>query len=196
MKAEHERRERREAHPPYLLGWCEGWFRDFAMLWVCLLFFSASAGAAQPSPVPPGPVTLDLDPAPGDQGRREVRGVKPGATVAVEIAALRGARGVTGFTATLTFDTTQVVYEGFEAGPLIPEIQTLPLLKRGTLEIGGSQFGAGAGAAQDAGSLGILRFRTTPRFKAQTAITLIRARYRRRGETQSFEAQTRVVIKR
>ncbi len=159
-----------------------------------LALFICVAGAKAPSPVPAGPMTLDLDPTPGDQGRREIRGVKPGATVTVEIAALRGAKGATGFTATLTFDTTQVAYEGFEAGPLIPEIRTLPLLKGGRLEIGGGQFGAGGGAAQDAGSLGILMFRTTPRFKTRTALTLTRARYRRRGETQSFEAHAEVVL--
>lgn len=176
--------------------------RPFMFMMVCtgLLFCAAGTDAAQMGkpapPPPPGPVTLDLDPAPGDQGKREVQGVQPGATVTVEVVALRGARGATGFTATLTFDTTQVVYEGFEAGPLIPEIQTLPLLKGDTLEVGGGQFGAGAGAAQDAGTLGFLRFKTTPRFKAQTAVALTRARYRKRGEMRSFEAQIRVVLKR
>jgi hypothetical protein len=144
----------------------------------------------------PGPVTLDLDTARGDQGKREVWGVQPGGEVAVEVVALRGAKGITGFTATLRFDTTQVVYEGFEAGPLIPEIQTLPLLRDGTLEIGGGQFGAGAGATRDAGTFGILRFRTTPRFKDQTTLTLTRARFRKRGQTQDFEIRTEVVLHR
>jgi hypothetical protein len=159
-----------------------------------MAFFIAVAGAKAPPPVSSGPMTLDLDPAPGDQGKREVKGVKPGATVIVEVAALRGAKGATGFTATVTFDTAQVAYEGFEVGPLIPEIQTLPLLKGGRLEIGGGQFGAGGGAAQDAGSLGVLRFRTTSRFKTRTALTLTRARYRRRGATQDFEAHVRIVL--
>lgn len=164
------------------------------MLGMGLLFYVAGAGAAQPGKpaLPPGPVTLDLDPARGDQGKREVWGVQPGVSVAVEVVALRGAKGATGFTATLRFDTTQVVYEGFEAGPLIPEIQTLPLLRGGALEIGGGQFGAGA--AQDAGTFGILRFRATPRFKAQTTLTLTRARFRKRGQTQDFESPTEVVL--
>ena len=172
--------------------------RFFMFIMVCtgLLLCAAGAGAAQPGrpAPPPGPVTLDLDPARGDQGKREVWGVQPGVSVAVEVVAIRGAKGATGFTATLRFDTTQVVYEGFEAGPLIPEIQTLPLLRGGTLEIGGGQLGAGAGAAQDAGTFGVLRFRTTPRFKAQTALTLTRVRYRKRGQTQDFEGPTEVVL--
>ncbi len=172
--------------------------RISGMLCVGIFFCAVGVGAAQPGKPapPPGPVTLDLDPARGDQGKREVWGVQSGVSVAVEVVALRGAKGATGFTATLRFDTTQVVYEGFEAGPIIPEIQTLPLLRGGMLEIGGGQFGSGAGAAQDAGTFGILRFRTTPRFKDQTTLTLTRVRFRRRGQTQDFESSAEVVLHR
>lgn len=174
--------------------------RISGMLCMGLFFCAVGAGAAQvgkpPSSVPPGPVTLDLNPASGDQGKREVRGLKPGDLVAAEVLALGGARGATGFTVTLTFDTTQVAYEGFEAGALIPDVHTLPLLRGGTLEVGGGQFGKGPGAAQDAGRLGVLRFKIKPRFRAETALTLIRARYRKPGGTQDFEVRTGVVFRR
>lgn len=172
--------------------------RLFTMLWMglcCVVAAKAEQAGRSASP-PPGPVTLDLDPAAGDQGRREVRGVKPGTEVVVEIVALKGAKGATGFTITLTFDAAQIVYEGFEAGGLIPQMQTLPLLKGGTLEVGGSQFGGGPGAAQDTGTLGVVRFKTTSRFKAQTVISLTRARYRKQGEMKNLEVQARVVIRR
>lgn len=72
--------------------------RPFMFMMVCtgLLFCAAGTDAAQMGkpapPPPPGPVTLDLDPAPGDQGKREVQGVQPGATVTVEVVALTRAR--------------------------------------------------------------------------------------------------------
>lgn len=160
---------------------------------ICVV--AAGGGHAQKAaPPPPGPVTIDLNPTPGDQGRREVRGVRPGTEVIVEIVALRDARGITGFTATLAFDPAQLSYEAFEGGQLIPQMQTLPLLRDGTLEVGGSQLGGGPGAVLDGGTLGFARFRVTPRFSGQAAVTLVRARYRRRGEMRNFDTQVKTTL--
>ncbi len=160
----------------------------------CLLCAGGVRAEQAQKAAPPGPVTIDLNPAPGDQGRLEVRGVRPGAEVVVEIVALREAKGAMGFTATLMFDPTQLSYEAFEAGRRIPQMQTLPLLREGMLEVGGSQFGGGAGAAQDVGTLGFVRFKTTPRFKGQTAVILIHVRYRKRGEMKKFDVQVKALL--
>jgi hypothetical protein len=73
-------------------------------------------------------------------------------------------------------------------------MQTLPLLRGGTIEVGGSLFGGGAGAAADGGTLGFVRFRVTPKFSGRTAVTLVRARYRRHGEMRTVEAQVRATL--
>ena len=166
----------------------------FGVALFCLLCAGDGRAEQAQKAAPSGPVTIDLNPTPGDQGRLEVRGVMPGTEVVVEVVALREAKGATGFTATLMFDPTQLSYEAFETGRLIPQMQTLPLLREGTLEVGGSQFGGGAGAVQDGGTLGFVRFKTTPRFKGQTAVTLTHVRYRKRGEMKKFDVQVKALL--
>ena len=79
---------------------------------------------------------------------------------------------------------SQVVYEGFDAGDVLPNAQALP--EQGTnptfVEIGIVSFGGQA--TVNSGLVGTIRFRATAAFSG-TAIRLVRAELGRGGQIES-----------
>ena len=126
-----------------------------------------------------GPATtqmaLDSGPAPGDQNVREAA-VKPGDTFAVELIAVGGADGMIGFKADLKFDTSQIQFQGFNAGGLFAGAMSMPP-KSGPsgVEVNAALMGGG-GATGDGGSLGVLTFKAEPTF-AGTSIEIVSASF-------------------
>ncbi|MXZ09696.1 MAG: hypothetical protein F4Y79_09650, partial [Gemmatimonadetes bacterium] len=92
------------------------------------------------------------------------------------------------------YDASQVVYEGFDTGDVLPNAQALP--SQGTnptyVEIGIASLGGQATANR--GLIGTIRFRTTVGFSG-TAIRLVRAELGRSGRFETITIDVRVELK-
>lgn len=149
--------------------------------------FIACLAAVGISTAASGQMTIDLDPAPGDQGKREAE-IKPGQTFAVELIALGGAKGMIGFKAELKFDKKQLNFKGFNGGGLMAGAMSMPPKPDPTgVEINAAIMGGG-GAASDAGPLGQLLFEAGPDFKG-TPIDLVSASFGSTAGIQSVGAR-------
>ena len=139
-------------------------------------------------PLPPFSISLDMNTASGDQATHNLTGVQPGAIVPIQIFG-GNIREAVGFSAWFEYDTTQVAYEGFEAGDVLPDAQ-FPGPKQGTnptwVEIGAAALGAAA--TSDGGLLGTIRFRASSSFSG-TTIRMVKAEILRNGQEQ-FETLT------
>ena len=112
-----------------------------------------------------GQMTLDLNPTPGDQGERE-RQIKPGETFSVELIAVGGAQGQTGFSIQLKFDTNQLNFKGLNTGGLMAGAMSMPPKPiTDGVEISAAILGR-TGAQADNGSLGTMLFETTSTLSA------------------------------
>ncbi|MEW6755795.1 MAG: pre-peptidase C-terminal domain-containing protein [Candidatus Latescibacterota bacterium] len=105
-----------------------------------------------------GPVTLDLDPADGDQAQTLLSGVTAGQDVPVELH-IAGAPQISGWSVRVDFDTTQVRYTSgsFTPATFLPGLVALQSEQAGYVEVGGAVLGTGTTASGD-GFLGTLRF--------------------------------------
>ena len=112
-------------------------------------------------------LSLDLDASEKDQNLWTMS-VEPGRVATIQIfgADIRGTRGVD---LRVGYDTTQVVFEGFDAGDALPGVTALVAKDSTFVQIGVSS--SGGGAAVDSGHVGTVRFRTTEGF-AETEIRL------------------------
>ena len=141
------------------------------------------------------PVVLDGDLAPGDQGKRTLTAVEPGAAFDLELLATSGATGITGFTARVEFDPQKVSFVGFTEGDLIPELKAIPNPGDGVVEIGAAMLGSGTGAAKDSGKLGALRFQLDENATGTVTLTLNSATLVRKGNQQEkFAVRTAVSV--
>ena len=84
------------------------------------------------------------------------------------------------------------MYEGFEAGDVLPNAQALPEQGSAFVEIGIVSFGGQATA--NSGLVGTVRFRATAAFSG-TAIRLVRAELGRGGQIESATIDVRVELK-
>jgi hypothetical protein len=94
-----------------------------------------------------GPILLDLDLTPGDQGVRSKGGVSSSQKIDIEVVAVEKASGAVGFSARIEYDSTAVSYVNgsFKAGTMFSGAFT-PLVnaKPGFVEVGGATLGGGA----------------------------------------------------
>ena len=141
-----------------------------------------------------GPVVIDLDLAPGDQGKRTLSGLQSGAAFDVEVAATANATGATGFTARIEFDPKKLTYVGFNMGSLIPDIKGLPNPGDGVVEVGGSILGSGAGAVKDSGTLATVRFQVSGDLIGAASLTLTSASLRKGGQQERFTPRISVEV--
>ncbi|MFA6108558.1 MAG: FlgD immunoglobulin-like domain containing protein, partial [Candidatus Latescibacterota bacterium] len=124
-----------------------------------------------PSATAPVPIlTLDLDPAPGDQGVRAVVGAEAGQWYPVELH-LQLAPAVTGWSAALRYDPRYLGYVpgSFYAGDYLAGLVPLVDDRSGMVTIGGSLLGT---AASDSGSgwLGTVTFAVQQALVDQTEL--------------------------
>ena len=112
-------------------------------------------------------LSLDLDASEKDQNLWSLS-VVPGRVVSIQVfgADVRGTRGID---LRVGYDTTQVVFEGFDAGDALPGVTALVTKDSTFVEIGLSSLGGAASV--DSGLVGTLRFTTTDGF-TETEIRL------------------------
>ena len=148
--------------------------------------------ALQGAPTPANfSLSLDVDGRAGDQSVTSVN-VSTDEIVAIQIFGT-DIRNANGISVRFEYDASQVAYEGFDAGDVLPNAQALS--EQGTnptfVKIGIVSFGGQATA--NSGLIGTIRFRTTDAFSG-TAIRLVRAELGRGGQIESATIDIRVEL--
>ncbi len=136
-------------------------------------------------------LSLDANGAAGDQGVTSLN-TSPDQVVSIQVFGtnIQNARSLS---ARFEYDESQVVYEGFDAGNVLPGAHVLP--EQGTnptfVEIG---MGAlGGQATVNSGLVGTIRFRTAATFSS-TAIRLVRGVVGRGGQLETVTLTARVEL--
>ncbi len=182
----------------------KGTFSDTA-IWLVNAYLAYGSGLVSPSAranirivlqgalTPPNFfLSLDVDDSAGDQAVTSIA-VSTDEIVAIQIFGtnIRNANGVS---IRFEYDESLVVYEGFEASDVLPNVQTLteqstnPGFVRISLVALGSQITANSGL------LGTIRFRTKGTF-SDTAIRLMRADLGRTAQIEKVAMDVRVELK-
>ena len=136
-------------------------------------------------------LSLDANSAAGDQGVVSIN-VSPDQVVAIQVFGndLQNANGIG---IHFEYDASQVVYEGFDTGSVLPSPQVLA--EHGTnptsVTIGIASFGGQTTVSS--GLVGTIRFRTTTEFSG-TAIQLVSAELSRSGQSETVTLTARVEL--
>jgi len=127
------------------------------------------------APLPDAKISLDLDPADGDQQTLTLTGA-PEQAFSVQLF-VADVEELMGFTAVFLFDPDALSYDNFTQGPFIPGLVPLAISNADSVEVGGVVLGTGRGTGD--GLLGTVNFRTTADFAAQSSVrlALLRLRY-------------------
>ena len=137
-------------------------------------------------------VSLDVDGAAGDQAITSGN-VSADQIIAIQIFG-KNIQNAVGLAVRFEYDASQVTYEGFDVGHVLPNAQAL--IEHGTnptfIEIGIASLGGQATANN--GLAGTVRFRTTAAF-SDTAIRLVRAELGRGGRFETITLNTSVELK-
>ena len=134
-------------------------------------------------------VSVDVDGATGDQTVTSLN-TAPNQVIAIEIFG-NNIQNANGLAVRFEYDASQVMYEGFDAGDVLPNAQALPEHGTGYVEIGMASLGGQATANN--GLVGTVRFRTTAVFSG-TAIRLVRAELGRGGQFETITLDMRVAL--
>ena len=134
-------------------------------------------------------ISLDVDDSADDQGVTSLN-VSANQVVAIQIFGnnIQNANGLAG---RFEYDASQVTYEGFDAGDVLPNAQALPEQGTGFVEIGIASLGGQATA--NSGLVGTIRFRATAAFSG-TAIRLVRAEISRGGRFETIMPNIRIAL--
>ena len=134
---------------------------------------------------------LDVDSAAGDQAVTSLN-VSADQVVAIQIFG-NNIQNANGLAVRFEYDASQVTYEGFDAGDVLPNAQALP--EQGTnptfVEIGIVSLGGQATANSDL--VGTVRFRATAAFLG-TEIRLVRAELSRSGRFETIMPNIRIAL--
>ena len=114
-------------------------------------------------------LSLDGDGAVGDQAVTTLD-VSPGSIASIQVFG-KGIRQATGISASFEYDSTQVAYEGFDAGSILPNAQVLAVPGWYPTAVEIRLVGQ---ATADSGMVGNIRFRTMSAFSG-TTLLLVRA---------------------
>ncbi len=137
-------------------------------------------------------VSLDVDGAAGDQAITSGN-VSADQVVAIQIFG-QDIQNAIALAVRFEYDASQVTYEGFDAGNVLPNAQAL--IEQGTnptfVEIGIASLGDQA--TVNSGLVGTAHFRTTAAFSG-TAIQLVRAELSRDGRFETVTLNTSVELK-
>ena len=126
-------------------------------------------------------LSLDGDGAAGDQAVTSLD-VSPGSVVSIEVFG-KDIQDAEGFSIRFEYDATQVLYEGFDPGGVLPNAQVLALPDTNPTAIEISLVSFGGKAVADSGLVGSVRFRTTSAFSG-TTLRLVRAELGRGGQRE------------
>ena len=134
-------------------------------------------------------VSLDVDGSAGDQGVTSLN-TAPDQVVAIQIFG-KDIQNANGLAARFEYDASQVTYEGFDVGDVLPNAQALPEQGTGYVEIGMASLGGQA--TVNSGLAGTIRFRTTAAFSG-TVIRLVRAELSRGGQFETVMPNIRIAL--
>ncbi len=134
-------------------------------------------------------LSLDVNDTAGDQAVTSLN-VSADQVVAIQIFG-KDIQNANGLAVRFEYDASQVTYEGFGVGDVLPNAQALPEQGTGFVEIGIASLGGQATA--NSGLVGTVRFRTTAGFSG-TAIRLVRAELSRGGQFEAVTLNTRVEL--
>ena len=134
-------------------------------------------------------LSLDVDSAAGDQAVTSVN-VSADQIVAIQIFGT-GIQNANGLAVRFEYDASQVVYEGFDVGDVLPNAQALPEQGTGFVEIGIASLGGQATA--NSGLVGTVRLRATAAFSG-TAIRLVRVELSRGGQFETVNLDIRIEL--
>jgi hypothetical protein len=128
--------------------------------------------------LPPGPVSLDLDPDDGDQGMRQRENVTPGDVISVQLV-VTGAPEMSGWEVLIEFDDDKLTYvEGsFVAGSFIPGLVALAAPRDDTVNIGGTVLAVRNTNSGD-GVLGTLSFEVQDGFSGNAELVISQIGFR------------------
>ena len=114
-------------------------------------------------------LSVDLNPAEGNQRQGTAGGVRPGRRVPVQLF-IEEAPPIRGFTVRIGFDPRKVAFvrESFSAGPVVPGLIGLTDPKGDYVEVGGTTLGGGTGGGN--GLLGTLSFEALAGFEGETTL--------------------------
>ena len=146
--------------------------------------------ALQGAPTPAAfSLSLDVDGTSGDQADTSVN-LSADEIVAIQIFG-QDIRNANGVSIRFEYDANQVVYEGFDAGNVLPNVQSLPAQGSGVVQINLVSFGGQA--TINSGLIGTIRFRTMEAFSG-TAIRLVRAELGRGGKLETITPNIRIEL--
>ena len=136
-------------------------------------------------------LSLDVDGSAGDQAVTSLN-VSADQIVTIQIFG-KDIQNANGLAVRFEYDAGQVVYEGFDAGDVLPNAQALP--EQGTnptfVEIGIASLGGQA--TVNSGLVGTVRFRATAAFSG-TEIRLVRAELGRGGRFETIMPNIRIAL--
>ena len=137
-------------------------------------------------------LSLDVDGSAGDQAATYLN-MSADRIVAIQIFG-KDMQSANGLAVRFEYNTSQVTYEGFDAGVLLPQAHIFT--EQGTnptfVKIGIGSLGGQVSASS--GLVGTIRFRTTAAFSG-TAIRLVRAELRRGGQFEIVALNIRVALR-
>ena len=168
----------------------------FAVIFIVLLISPLSLSLQTSS----FSLSLDLDGSEGDQAVQSLV-LSPNQDVSIQVFGT-DIQTASGLSARFEYDVTQVVYEGFDAGDVLPN--PIVRLEEGTnstvvvppdstsfIEINIASLDSSATVSS--GLVGTIRFRTTDAF-SQTEILLVRAELARSGQVESESAMLNIRV--
>ena len=136
-------------------------------------------------------LSLDVNGETGDQAVTFLN-VSPNQVVAIQVFG-NNIQNANGLAVRFEYDASQVTYEGFDAGNVLPNAQALP--EQGTnptfVEIGIASLGGQATANR--GLVGTVRFRATAAFSG-TTLRLVRAELSRSGRFETIMPNIRIAL--
>ena len=158
----------------------------FAILSIALLIHPLSLSSQNSFSL-----SLDVDGTAGDQGDTSLN-VSPERVVSIQIFG-SDLQGATGISARFEYDASQVVYEGFEGGDVLPSALVLTGQGTNPTFVTISMVSSGGPATVNTGLVGTIRFRTSATFSG-TTIRLVSAELGRGGRVESVTLNVRVAL--
>ncbi len=154
---------------------------------LCLLFFAVPWSLS--SQTVGFSLSLDMNEAAGDQSVSSLD-LLPDHPFSIQIFGAE-IQDATGISARLRFDASQVTYEGFDPGDVLPGGQVVVQQDTTSVQVGVSTLSGSASV--NTGYVGTLRFRTTAAF-SDTEIWLVDAALTRGGQTETISPAIGVTL--
>ena len=137
-------------------------------------------------------VLLDANVSSGYQGLDGLVDVQAGQRVALEVYG-KDVTDIRGFSVVVAFDATQLRFDGFTAGTLIPGFTGLKIEQSaGQVEIGGASVEGVAKVAQ--GRLGVMYFQVLDGFSGGVSVSLSQGRVVKGTSAESVVVDANVVV--